>query len=180
MNEMSVEIRYEQSGNEAAIHQVTSLAFESSEFGHNGEARLIDKLRAEGAASISLVAEIDNRIVGHVLFSPATIEWSNRRCQGLGLAPLSVLPKFQKQGIGGRLITAGLNVAAESSSGFVIVLGHPDYYPKFGFTPASGSNVGCEFEGIPDEAFMIKWLGQPETSEERGLAKYHPVFSTLG
>lgn len=180
MNEKSIEIRYEQPGDEAAIHKVTSLAFESSEFGHNGEAGLVDKLRAEGAASISLVAEIDNRIVGHVLFSPASIEWDSRRCEGLGLAPLSVLTEFQKLGIGGRLITAGLNAAARSSSGFVIVLGHPDYYPMFGFAPASGSNVGCEFEGIPDEAFMIKWLGQTDTSEECGLAKYHPVFSTLG
>ena len=60
------------------------------------------------------------------------------------------------------------------------MLGHSEYYPKFGFASASGSNVGCEFAGIPDEAFMIRWLDPPEWTEDRGLAKYHPIFSTLG
>ncbi|NQV25984.1 MAG: N-acetyltransferase [Rhodopirellula sp.] len=180
MNELSVEIRLERPGDEAAIREVTSLAFESSEFGHNGEAGLVERLRAESAVSISLVAECANRIVGHILFSPATIERSSWRCEGLGLAPLSVLPEFQRQGIGSRLVTAGLEAATDRSNEFVIVLGNPDYYSRFGFTPASDSNVGCEFEGIPDEAFLIQWLGQTEPRNERGLAKYHPVFSSLG
>ncbi len=180
MNILPVEIRPEQPRDEAAIRDVTTRAFESSDFGHSGEAGLVDRLRAESAASVSLVAECANRIVGHILFSPATIEWSSQCCEGLGLAPMSVLPEFQRQGIGSRLIQDGLAAAAECSSRFVIVLGHPEYYPKFDFAPASGSNVGCEFEGIPDEAFMIRWLSQPELIEERGLAKYHPIFSILG
>lgn len=183
MNEASIQIRPERPDDEAAIREVTALAFESSDFGHNGESELVDKLRANGAAAISLVAECANqecahKILAHILFSPATIEWSNRRCKGLGLAPLSVLPEFQRQGIGSRLIESGIEAASESDSRFLIVLGHPDYYPKFGFAPASGSHVGCEFEDIPDEAFMIRWLGQPESTDERGLARYHPVFST--
>lgn len=180
MNELPVEIRREQPDDEAAIREVTSLAFESSEFGHNGEAGLVDKLRTEGAASISLVAECDDRIVGHIHFSPALIEWSSRRCEGLGLAPLSVLPEFQRKGIGSRLITDGLAAAAESSSEFVIALGHPEYYPRFGFAPASDSNVSCELEGVPDEAFMIRWFKQPSSCDGPGIAKYHPVFATLG
>ena len=180
MNELPIKIRGEKPGDESAIREVTERAFESSEFGHNGEAGLVEKLRSQNAASISLVAEYDDRIVGHILFSPAAIEWSSRRCEGLGLAPLSVLPDFQRKGIGSRLIKDGLAAAAESSSEFVIVLGHPEYYPKFGFAPASATNVGCEFEGVPDEAFMIRWFGQPERCNEPGLAKYHPVFATLG
>tara|TARA_R110002072_G_scaffold145459_1_gene291877 strand:+ start:31314 stop:31856 length:543 start_codon:yes stop_codon:yes gene_type:complete len=180
MNEVPIEIRPERPDDEAAIREVTALAFEFSDFGHNGEAELVDKLRADGAASISLVAECAGRIVGHILFSPAKIEWSNCCCEGLGLAPMSVLPEFQRQGIGSRLIKDGTDAATESASSFVIVLGHPDYYSKFGFAPASASNVGCEFEGIPKEAFMIRWLVKPVPPTECGLAKYHPIFATLG
>ncbi len=180
MNEMSVRIRREQPGDEVAIREVTSLAFESSEFGHNGEAGLVEKLRSQNAVSISLVAECDARIVGHILFSPATIEWSCRRCEGLGLAPLSVIPEFQRNGIGSRLMKEGLAAAAESSTEFVIVLGHPEFYPKFGFAPASATNVACEFDDVPDEAFMIRWFKQPSSGDAQGVARYHPVFATLG
>jgi len=180
MNDLTVRIRPEQSGDEAIIREVTQKAFDASEYGHNGEARLIDQLRSEGAAAISLIAEIERQIVGHILFSPARIDWNGRSSSGLGLAPVSVLPEFQRQRIGSRLIEAGFEAITGSPHEFVIVLGHPEYYPKFGFVPASSSNITCEFEGVPDEAFLIRWLNKPSTSSDRGLAKYHPVFSTLG
>lgn len=180
MNELLIEIRDEKPGDESAIREVTEQAFEGSEFGYNGEAGLIDELRSQNAATISLVAEVSDQIVGHILFSPATIERKDGLSKGFGLAPMSVLPEFQKQGIGSRLIKDGLEIVSESDCDFVIVLGHPEYYPKFGFAPASASNVVCEFEGIPDEAFMIRWFKQPASVDERVAAKYHPVFSSLG
>lgn len=180
MPELRVEVRIEQPDDEIAVREVTKLAFETSEFGHNGEAGLVEQLRAQGAATISLVAVCADQIVGHVLFSPATIDAAGRQTHGLGLAPVSVLPEFQRQGIGARLIEAGLELAAQGSSQFVIVLGHPEYYPKFGFVPAVGNNVRCEFEGVPDEAFLIRWFKELESCDEEAVAKYHPVFSTLG
>ena len=180
MNELPIKIRSEKAGDESAIRHVTERAFEFSEFGHNGEAGLVENLRAQNAATISLIAEVSDQIVGHILFSPATIVRGDHCSKGLGLAPVSVLPEFQRRRIGARLIKVGLAAAANSECEFVIVLGHPEYYPKFGFAPASGSNVGCEFECVPDEAFMICWFKQPESIDERVIAKYHPVFSTLG
>ncbi len=180
MNELHVKIRNEKPGDESAIRELTERAFEGSEFGHNGEAELVDKLRSQNAAAISLIAEVSDQVVGHILFSPATIELKNHCSNGLGLAPVSVLPEFQRRGIGAKLIVAGLEIAAARDCEFVIVLGHPQYYPKFGFATASASNVGCEFEGVPDEAFMIRWFQQPASIDEQVVAKYHPVFATLG
>jgi putative acetyltransferase len=180
MNELPVKFRGEKPGDESGIREVTKRAFESSEFGHNGEAGLVEKLRSQNAATISLVAEVSDQIVGHILLSPATIDREDHCSKGLGLAPVSVLPEFQRRGIGAKLIEAGLEIAAARDCEFVIVLGHPEYYPKFGFATASASNVGCEFEGVPDEAFMIRWFKQPASIDERVVAKYHPVFSALG
>lgn len=177
MNDLSVIIRIERPGDEAAIHDVTRQAFDSSEFGHHGEAELVDTLRAKGAASVSLVAEVDGRVVGHILFSPAKIGWDGWSSSGLGLAPMSVLPEFQRRGIGSRLIEAGYEAVTGSSHEFVIVIGHSEYYSKFGFVPASSDNVTCEFEGIPDEVFLIRWFRNPPTTGSQGVAKYHPVFS---
>lgn len=178
MNELHVRIRGEKPGDESVIRDLTERAFEGSEFGHNGEAGLVEKLRSQNAATISLVAEVSDQIVGHILFSPATIDLKDHCSKGLGLAPVSVLPEFQRRGIGAKLVERGLEVAAPSDCEFVIVLGHPEYYPKFGFATASASNVGCEFEGVPDEAFMIRWFKQPASVDDRVVAKYHPVFST--
>lgn len=180
MNALDVGIRGEKPGDESAIREVTERAFEGSEFGYNGEAGLIDELRSQNAATISLVAEVSDQIVGHILFSPATIELKDHCSNGLGLAPVSVLPEFQRRGIGAKLVEAGLEIASSGDCEFVIVLGHPEYYPKFGFATASASNVGCEFEGVPDEAFMIRWFKQPAPINNRVVAKYHPVFSSPG
>ena len=180
MNELVIEIRDEKPGDESAIREVTEQAFEGSEFGYNGEAGLIDELRSQNATTISLVAEVSDQIVGHILFSPATIELDDHCSKGLGLAPVSVLPEFQRRGIGAKLVEAGLEIASSGDCEFVIVLGHPGYYPKFGFATASASNVDCEFEGMPDEAFMIRWFKQPASMDNRVVAKYHSVFSALG
>lgn len=179
MNQLSVEIRFERAGDEAAIGDVIRQAFESCELGYNGEAELADRIRTEEAASISLVAESESQVVGHILFSPATIEWDGQTAAGLGLAPVSVLPDFQRQGIGAQLINEAMALVAEASHEFVIVLGHPEYYPKFGFAPAARSNIACEFEGVPEEAFLIRWFSEPPIQAGRGIAKYHSAFSNL-
>lgn len=180
MNDLEIEIRSEKPGDESRIREVTESAFEASEFGYNGEAILVDKLRSAAAAAVSLVAVVENRIAGHILFSPATIDWGKHQSAGLGLAPMSVLPEFQRRGIGSRLIQAGFEEIANSSYEFVIVLGHPGYYSKFDFVPASSGNVRCEFDDIPDEVFLIRWLRPQTMSDKFGVAKYHPVFSNLG
>lgn len=179
MTSLSVNVRRERPGDELQIREVTSRAFASSEFGDQGEARLIEELRAAKAVAVSLVAEYQNKIVGHILFSPATIKWSNQQSLGLGLAPMSVLPEFQRKGIGSQLIESGIEAVSPTDREFVIVLGHPDYYSKFGFTPASRQNICCQFEGVPDEAFLIRWFDEAPSTSERAVAEYHEVFSTF-
>jgi putative acetyltransferase len=115
----------------------------------------VDKLRQICSSRISLVAISNDQIVGHILFTPIVIHGKERIVQGMGLAPMTVLPEFQRQGIGSRLVKAGLDVIEKTKYPFVIVLGHPTYYPRFGFVPASRYGITSEYENVPDEAFMI-------------------------
>jgi putative acetyltransferase len=93
-----------------------------------------------------------------------------------GLAPMSVLPDHQKQGIGASLVNAGLSLCVSNGYKAVVVLGHPDYYPKFGFTPASTFGIKSEYD-VPDEVFMVKELENGALSEYQGVVKYHPLFA---
>ncbi len=106
-------------------------------FGGIQEADLIDALRRSGSDLVSLVAARGGRIVGHIQFSPATIEEQGRTVCGMGLAPMALLPDFQKQGIGSAMVRTGLEELKTRDCPFVIVLGHLEYYPRFGFVPAS-------------------------------------------
>jgi putative acetyltransferase len=163
-------IRRERSGDSAAIRQVHELAF-----GRPAEADLVDVLRARGKATLSLVAVQGDRVVGHILFSPVTIESAERTFRGVGLAPMAVLPERQRQGIGSRLVKAGLVACRNAGYDCVVVLGHPTYYPRFGFVPASRYGITSEYEA-PDEAFMVlPWCaGIPEPGG--GVARYQPEF----
>ncbi|WP_339746780.1 N-acetyltransferase [uncultured Rubinisphaera sp.] len=151
-----IHIRTEAGSDWNAIRQITETAFAESEFGHNGEAELVDTIRENCEEILSLVAVVDDRPVGHILFSPVTIKTPQGERQGMGLAPLSVLPSYQKQGIGSALITEGLKRLSESGNPFTAVLGHPDYYPRFGFVPATEFNINHGFEGIPQHLFFIQ------------------------
>jgi len=94
----------------------------------------------------------------------------------MGLAPMAIAPERQRQGIGSRLIEAGLKVLRQQACPFVIVLGHPEYYPRFGFVPASGHGLACQWEGVPDEAFMVLILDKAFMAGVSGVARYRDEF----
>jgi putative acetyltransferase len=166
-------IRAEQPADAAAVHQVHATAFPTA-----AEAQLVDLLRAAGKAWISLVAEIDGRIVGQVLFSPVTVDaWVGVQV-GVGLAPVAVLPAYQRQGIGRRLIQAGLAECRRVGRPFVVVLGEPGYYSRFGFQRASARGLTNEY-GV-DEPFLVLELEPGTLPAGGGLVKYAPEFAELG
>jgi len=152
-------------------------------FGRPDEAAIVEQIRATGSATISLVAQLapDLRrdqpgpIVGHVLFSPVNIDAGSEPL-GLGLGPIAVLPAHQRKGIGARLIEAGLRRAKSLGYGYVVVLGHPEYYPRFGFSKAS--RFGLRFEHpVPDEVFMAMELVPGALGGVSGVVRYLPAFS---
>jgi putative acetyltransferase len=164
-------IRREEPQDMAAIRDVNEQAFDGS-----AEANAIGALRDRGAATLSLVAVIGGQIVGHLFFTPAVIEAPDRSWPALGLAPLSVLPEYQRQGIGTALMDAGLEECRHLGGERVIVLGHPDYYPRFGFERASQHDGRFEFEA-PDEACMILALQPGALDGVSGVAKYQPEWN---
>jgi len=144
-----IDIRAERTADLEAIRTVNTLAF-----GQDQEARIVDALRDNDGVLLSLVAVHETQVVGHILFSPASIEAHGRSIAGAALGPMAVLPAWQRQGIGGQLIETGLRMLRDLACPFVIVLGHPDYYPRFGFAPANSRAVRCQWD-VPDEAFML-------------------------
>jgi len=137
---------------------------------------LIDKIRAGDSfiPELSLVAELEGEIVGHILFSKIKILGKDEY-ESLALGPMAVVPKHQKQGIGGKLITTGLEIAKKLGFESVIVVGHKDYYPKFGFKRASLWGIKCPFE-VPDEAFMAIELVENSLKNKAGTVQYPKEF----
>jgi putative acetyltransferase len=145
-------------------------------FGQAAEADIVDRLRRDCPGILSLVAEARHTIVGHILFSPVTIEGPGKTIAVMGLAPMAVLPQRQGQGIGSALVTHGLNILQGRGCPCVVVLGHPEYYPRFGFEKASHHGLICQWEGVPDEAFMVKTLDANLMPGISGVARYHEAF----
>ena len=145
-------------------------------FGQENESKLIEKLRNRGVLTISLVAIQNGKIVGHIAFSPVVIESGLSSFEAITLAPMAVLPAYQRQGIGGHLVRAGLEECKRLGYGIVIVLGHPNYYPRFGFVPASTYGIKCEYE-VPNEAFMVLELRKGKLAGRSGTVKYQPEFA---
>jgi len=145
-------------------------------FEQPAEAEIVDKLRHACPEMLSFVAEDEGRVVGHILFTPAVIKSSKKLVQGMALAPMAVLPERQREGIGTKLVEHGLKVLQERSCPFVIVLGHPDYYPRFGFDLASRYSITCQWEGVPDEAFMIIIFDEIVMEGVTGVARYRDEF----
>jgi len=163
-------IRQETLEDVAAIRHVNKEAF-----GQKEEAEIIKKLRNRGVLTISLVAAQDNEIVGHIAFSPVKIESEHSSFGAIALAPMSVLPAYQRKGIGSQLVDAGLKECRRLGHELVVVLGHPAYYPRFGFVPASTYGIKSEYD-VPDEAFMVLELRQWVFSGRSGIVKYQPEF----
>ncbi|MFC1572173.1 GNAT family N-acetyltransferase [Candidatus Eisenbacteria bacterium] len=145
-------------------------------FGQPSEAGIVDALRTSCPEAISLVAESDGDVIGHILFSPVFVEGEAQTIQGMGLAPMAVLPEHQRQGIGSKLVQAGLEILRRNDCPFVIVLGHPEYYPRFGFKPASQFGLTCQWDGIPDEVFMVIVFDEAVMAGVSGVAKYRNEF----
>jgi len=147
-------------------------------FKRDAEARLADKLRQACVDHLSLVADDNGTIVGHIMFTPVLIK-NDKEVRGMGLAPMSVLPSRQRRGIGTQLVKSGLQILREKGCPFVIVLGHPDYYPRFGFQPASSFNIKSQWEGVPDEAFMILVLEEEAMQNVSGIAMFRDEFNQV-
>jgi putative acetyltransferase len=162
-----LEIRDEQPGDIAAIREVNRLAF-----GQDDEGRIVDALRDNGAVTLSLVAADSGVVVGHIMFSPLSVGLAT----GAGLGPMAVAPSHQRQGIGTRLVQVGIERLRSAGCPFIVVLGHPNFYPRFGFQPAATYGLTCEWE-VAAEAFMVNVLDLDITSRLRGLAQYRPEFS---
>lgn len=167
---MALSVRPERPGDREAVFAVHAAAFET-----RAEADLVEALRSDPAPVVSLVAETDGSIVGHILFSPATLD-SDPDLQVMGLGPMAVLPDRQNRGIGSALVREGLAACRRLRARAVVVLGHPGYYPRFGFRPASRFGVRSEYD-VPDEVFMALEL---ETGALRpGTIRYHEAFGSM-
>ena len=166
---MPIEIREERPADISAIRDVNRRAF-----GQDEEADIVDALRSHGAASLSLVAILDEHVVGHIMYSPVEIG----QLVGMGLAPMAVLPEYQRQGIGSRLVKTGNRQHEIAGCPFVVVLGHAEFYPRFGFKPARPMGVTCEWD-VPDNVFLILVLDPIRMQGASGLARYRHEFSDL-
>jgi putative acetyltransferase len=170
---MNIEIRTERSGDKAAIWNVNQAAFEGE-----AEPSLVDALRNGGYVEVSLVAEVDSEIVGHILFSRVTIVTRDGSVDALSLAPMAVLPSRQRHGIGSRLVEAGLHACRERGHRIVLVLGHPDFYPRFGFSAASAQRLESPFGG--GEAWMALELVSGALAGIEGRVEFSPPFMAFG
>jgi putative acetyltransferase len=166
-------IRTENPDDVAAVYNIQSLAF-----GQPNEANLVDALRQHADPFISLVAELSGQIIGHIFFSPVSIEDENSSFMAMGLVPLAVLPEFQNQGIGSALVTAGLDECQRLGHDVVVVLGHPKYYPRFGFVSGHSKGIRSEYN-VPADVFMVSELTSGALKGRKGLVKYHAAFSKL-
>ena len=163
------EIRQEQPTDIPAIREVNRRAF-----GQDQEGNIVDALRTNRGILLSLVAVSEDRIVGHILYSPAVIG----AVEGGALGPMSVLPEFQRRGIGTQLVESGNRKLMAAGCPYIIVLGHPGFYPRFGFEPASTRGITCEWE-VPDDVFMVLALDRAKVEGLSGIAKYRHEFSTV-
>ena len=167
---MVIEIREERPDDIAAIREVNRRAF-----GQDQEGNIVDALRTNGAALLSLVATVNGQVAGHIMYSLLTVA---ENADGVALGPMAVVPEYQRQGIGTKLIGAGNRKIKDAGYPFIIVVGHAEYYPRFGFRPASEYGIKCEWD-VPDEVFMLLVLNEAKMQGASGLAKYRHEFSTI-
>ena len=166
-------VRPETAADLAAIHEINTLAF-----GRDSEARLVDAIRASNdfVPGLSLVAEQDGRVVGHILFSQIHIRSERTLIAALALAPMAVHPDLQNQGIGSRLVRDGLAACRRLGHRIVVVVGHPNYYPRFGFTSARALGLQSPY---PDPVFMAQELEPGALRAVSGTVEYPPSFHSV-
>jgi putative acetyltransferase len=168
-----IEFRLERPGDEPAIRRVNEQAF-----GQPGEANLVDALRAHNVVVLSMVAVAGNDIVGHVLFTEVTISRGDSCFQALGLAPMAVLPAYQRRGIGSQLLRSAIDECRRLDHEIVVVVGYPDFYSRFGFVPAKPRGLECEFD-VPMEAFMDLELRDNALAGRGGRVEYQAEFRDM-
>lgn len=166
-----INIRAEDKGDIQEVHQVIKPAFETISYSNQKEHLLVDALREAGAIEVSLVAELNDDVVGHIAFSKVSI--NGKECDWFGLAPVSVHPDFQNQEIGSKLIREGLDRIKLSEAKGCVLLGEPEYYNRFGFRKSDQLTL----EGVPAEYFLILSF---KDSIPEGTVEYHPLFSEYG
>jgi putative acetyltransferase len=171
MDKEKLLIRDEKQADIAAIAEVTIAAFKTLAISSHTEHFIVDALRAAGALTVSLVAEVDGRLVGHLALSPLTI--AGAAAQWYGLGPISVLPEMQQQGIGKALIEEGLARLRQLGAGGCCLVGHPGYYRRFGFVNVDGLGL----TGVPPEVFFALSF---DGSMPRGEVAFHPGFQATG
>jgi putative acetyltransferase len=163
-----VYVRDEQPCDREQVRKVNEAAFVRSD-----EADLIDRLQVEGAVLLSLVTKIDSQIVGHILFSRMTVETDQGSIAAVSLAPVAVLPAYQRRSVGSQLVRRGLTQLCDRGERIVIVLGHKQYYSRFGFSPEKARYLASPF---PSEAFMALELADDALAGIRGSVRYPSAF----
>jgi len=166
-----IRIRIETQDDHPAVREVNVAAF-----GQPDEANLVDALRTSPAARLSLVAESAGNVVGHLFFSSVFADADRETACGWGLAPMAVHPDFQNRGIGTALVEEGLKRARNADCPLVVVVGHPEFYPRFGFIRGSEVNLRCQWDEVPDEAFMVQTM---KSMEQHNTVYYSLVFDSI-
>ena len=165
-------IRGEERRDWPAVYAVNVSAFETP-----AEANLVDALREQAKPLVSLIAEDNGAVVGHIMFSPVSLS-GHPALRIMGLAPMAVAPDHQRKGIGSALVSAGLEQCKQLGFGAVVVLGHPAYYPRFGFSSSACFGISCEYE-VPEEVFMVVELQAGFLRGASGTVVYHAAFSSV-
>ncbi|UII31941.1 N-acetyltransferase [Fulvivirga ulvae] len=174
---MTVNIRQEKESDYTAVFDLIEEAFRTEPMSDHAEHFLVERLRKSQAfiPELSIVAEMDKRVIGHILLTRVTIENEMDKFDSLALAPVSVLPQYQKQGIGGMLIRYAHGKARELGYGSVVLLGHEKYYPKFGYRPAESFGIQLPFDA-PGENCMIIELMINSLDGVKGIVEYPEEF----
>ena len=165
-------IRAQNKNDRDAVYAVNASAFETP-----SETNLVDALLEQAQPVVSLLAEDNGEVVGHIMFSPVSLS-GYPDLKMMGLAPMAVAPEHQRKGIGSALVRAGLEQCKQLGFAAVVVLGHPEYYPRFGFLPSSRFGIDSEYE-VPEVVFMVMELQPGALSGKTGRVKYHAAFNNV-